>query len=846
MKLFVKLLIMGWGICSVVVSQNLSSRVLVVYNNADTRDQNANGVSDVSEIVQYYQSVRQIPSENILGITAPVQEEIERAAFDAAYDTAGTYLHHIRQDVENYLMCTEDQAGQRLKEKIYYIILVKGIPLKIKSVGIGSDVYTADYSSVDASLALLFQNGPIAGRISNPYFCVDPNNTLSKKFRSFAYANGQVTLSYLITRFDGYTTEDVMDMITRAQNTDHPELTTWVLDDHNKPYDRMFAAYNALKAVGQHVSPDPWTDNTTWITSSPRPVMGYVGHGIYAGMPSSYLSTTLSLNYARGAIFSSYESFNGATFERTGAQGQVADFIKAGGTGGIGNVYEPWSSGIVHEEILFPMYAIGYNLAEASYMAQQYLDWTTVVVGDPLCQIVSPQASIAVDFAAEELSGFAPLSVCFNERTVSKATIPSQWMWDFDDNGSIDSYEPNPSFVFNEPGIYSVKLTVSDGIRSEALTKENYVNVRARSYLDSTTVLLAQENITMSNDVKLVSGDIIVNAQGSNTELSIGNACYGSSRYTLKADRISIGTGCVLPGSVFYNQMDNQGIISGVQTAALSIPVISDWPTFQTGAAGTQSVSIKRGSITLAAGSYADVTVPVGTTLILSGGVYRIRSLTIGDKGIVDVSKASDIMIGEKMTVGINARIGPKSKTTVKSSDIRFYIAAYYSAPSYALSLGNGSVLIANIYAPNGHCVTGSSVKITGAMIAKTITIGAYSQIILSSCWSRSNFISKQQEADMTVVKLETVILHQNYPNPFNPTTTIRFELSEAQEISISVYNVLGQEVQKLLEGKVDGGMHQITWDGRDRDGQAAATGMYIYRVKTASGVVSRKMMLMK
>jgi FlgD Ig-like domain len=73
--------------------------------------------------------------------------------------------------------------------------------------------------------------------------------------------------------------------------------------------------------------------------------------------------------------------------------------------------------------------------------------------------------------------------------------------------------------------------------------------------------------------------------------------------------------------------------------------------------------------------------------------------------------------------------------------------------------------------------------------------------------------------------------LRGNYPNPFNPTTTIRYELIEAGEIVLSVFNILGQQVAELVNGVQTAGVYEVRWDGRGRDGQITASGVYLYRV---------------
>ncbi len=88
--------------------------------------------------------------------------------------------------------------------------------------------------------------------------------------------------------------------------------------------------------------------------------------------------------------------------------------------------------------------------------------------------------------------------------------------------------------------------------------------------------------------------------------------------------------------------------------------------------------------------------------------------------------------------------------------------------------------------------------------------------------------------------------LSQNYPNPFNPTTSIEFALPEASEVSLEIYNLLGQKVRTLVNGYVPAGYVSTSWDGLDQNGREISSGTYIYRLQTGDQVFSKKMVLMK
>lgn len=91
--------------------------------------------------------------------------------------------------------------------------------------------------------------------------------------------------------------------------------------------------------------------------------------------------------------------------------------------------------------------------------------------------------------------------------------------------------------------------------------------------------------------------------------------------------------------------------------------------------------------------------------------------------------------------------------------------------------------------------------------------------------------------------------LHQNYPNPFNPTTTISFEIAGSgtgEVVQIQVFNITGQLLQTLIDATMSPGSYQTQWDGRDRFGRAAPSGVYVYRMRVGEHAQSRRMLLLK
>jgi flagellar hook assembly protein FlgD len=86
--------------------------------------------------------------------------------------------------------------------------------------------------------------------------------------------------------------------------------------------------------------------------------------------------------------------------------------------------------------------------------------------------------------------------------------------------------------------------------------------------------------------------------------------------------------------------------------------------------------------------------------------------------------------------------------------------------------------------------------------------------------------------------------LLQNYPNPFNPSTNIDFSTPEPGIVTLVVYDVLGRQVQILMNGIVPAGNHSVQWDGRDSGGMHVGSGVYFYRLAAGLHQASTKKML--
>lgn len=123
--------------------------------------------------------------------------------------------------------------------------------------------------------------------------------------------------------------------------------------------------------------------------------------------------------------------------------------------------------------------------------------------------------------------------------------------------------------------------------------------------------------------------------------------------------------------------------------------------------------------------------------------------------------------------------------------------------------------------------------------------------------FNRTNYTGSGVEDEEEEVSIRPVDfkLYQNFPNPFNPTTTIKYFINHTlartsygsmANVTVEVYNVLGQKVRTLVEGQKQAGNHETIWDGRGDDGSEFPSGVYFCRLRIQDQTATMKMLLLK
>ena len=180
------------------------------------------------------------------------------------------------------------------------------------------------------------------------------------------------------------------------------------------------------------------------------------------------------------------------------------------------------------------------------------------------------------------------------------------------------------------------------------------------------------------------------------------------------------------------------------------------------------------------------------------------------------------------------------------SNDIDGDSIYYFFTTSSALSfMSSDSVFRTSIKIPISDIIEAvdSTGEIFGTWDIKASDAQSYSNSS-NGPWILRLFVTLGVQQNNVIP--EKFALHANYPNPFNPLTVIKYDLPENSFVSITIFDVLGRQIRKLISKEQNAGYKSIIWDSTNNIGQPVSAGLYFYQIRAGEFVQTRKMVLLK
>ncbi|HUV29626.1 MAG TPA: T9SS type A sorting domain-containing protein [Acidobacteriota bacterium] len=149
----------------------------------------------------------------------------------------------------------------------------------------------------------------------------------------------------------------------------------------------------------------------------------------------------------------------------------------------------------------------------------------------------------------------------------------------------------------------------------------------------------------------------------------------------------------------------------------------------------------------------------------------------------------------------------------------------------------------------HGMCLVVSELTDTIRVIGEELEITSafqYTSNLLDFSWAKVPADNTNVRGEYGNSVPDQYYLSQNYPNPFNPGTWIEFYLPRRSNVAISIYNLLGQQINTLVSRELTAGSHSVYWNGADCHGSTVSSGIYFYRFRSDDYVETKKMLLLK
>lgn len=367
---------------------------------------------------------------------------------------------------------------------------------------------------------------------------------------------------------------------------------------------------------------------------------------------------------------------------------------------------------------------------------------TTITIETPPLDNIPPSTIPMVtarDFGPDGVVFSQPVTITIHYTDASVAGFDEANLEIYYYNEASESWEPLGGVVNTEAN--TITVTVDHFSLFAVMEKP------AASALSSFTIF-ATNSVWLRKGSQVNSGNVgVCDASlgpwlNSQSEVSVGKSVYVADDISIYGDSIKVKVGASVY-DVYYNELVNNGTIRGEENTPLELPLDVTLPDFPTPSPGSEDIVIPRGgSLILEPGSYGKVMVRSHASLILTGGVYHLENLNLGDKNAkVLFQGPTDVIINNRLKPGPKAVIGPEDGSDIGAQDIRIYVngingnTGKLGATPKAAVIGQNNTVTASIYAPNGTLWIKHGSVAQGAFIAKDVKIGKNVEVTLDSAF---------------------------------------------------------------------------------------------------------------
>ncbi len=427
--------------------------------------------------------------------------------------------------------------------------------------------------------------------------------------------------------------------------------------------------------------------------------------------------------------------------------------------------------------------------------------------GDIVVFIDMPSTYLFPKIGVNYTTGNAPLTLEFSDLSSSNPKVNS-WEWDFNNDGVIDSYEQNPTWIYEEPGIYKVKAyLISDSLSDSVILEDSIIIFEGESSM----------NFINAKSVVKVAPTQELNLKDNWTFEAWLNPTSLHGKYILDKNNLFIYTNRRSSGLnsnslvVKFAREDNSTIRFTTEDSSLTL---DKW----------QHLAISY--------NYSNKNIDI----YIDG---KHQELSIDNNSIFE----SPIKTNELDTMLLGNNYSGVRSLRGRLDEIRIWQKALskeeIDANRFTYLTGNENNLVAywNINEGNGETIFDLSNNNNNGKIIEVQFDWGIDYYNLVGVKNQSNNASYPNSFS----------LQQNYPNPFNPSTTIKyaipFDLTSNNEtnVTLNIYNALGQEIATLVNKHQKAGNYSVNFNANN-----LTSGVYYYRLQSGIFGESKKMILVK